>query len=782
MDQSRKRLIAKVLSRPATQTDSEETGEFGLITLNDPPLISASVDIIFIHGLGGGSRRTWSYSDNVDHFWPKSWLPVDLDFQDVRIHTFGYKSDWANRQQSVLNIHDFSQSLIGGMRNDPSIWRDKSGIILVGHSMGGCVAKEAYILARQDPWTPHHGSDMAKVLESMLIVAWGKDKPFVTDLKPNSSALSLINDRFRYVATDLSLWTFYETLPVIVGPISRMVVRKGAAILGYDKEWIQAMHADHRHLCKFNNRNDPNYKILRNALHFAVDEIKDFLLNTLPSYLPLGASNAYTSNFPLNELCSRLRSFLKVDDFFESEHETNQELKEPGSCLWFTEKPFFTKWKLGDGPQILWLTGRPGTGKSIMASHVIDQLNAPACRSYFFFEHSSTNKSTLSDCFRSLAFQMTMQDDMVRQEIMQLEDGGIAWDKGNETSVWMKLFVGRIFKLSFRVPHFWVIDGLGKCAHFKNLFSKRLLSKLTHKKNLRVFFTSRGTEGIERGIASLGSQVNPQLMSNTDTLDNIRLFLTTKLKELNRLESDEAQNSICEKIPKSRLDLFSGRMLESIEIDRTNIGLAKSILTWVLTACRPLTTDELRCAVKLDLNQTLQNLNKAIPTICGQLVFIDQADHVQIIHETAREFLLGKEICSELAVQKKQIHTHLASVLLQYLSKSGFESEGWNHRGLGKPKGFGKPVPTTLTNFALVDYACNFFSEHISRGSSKDDVSMNNICTFLKENSVLLWIEHIAQSHDLSNITRAALNLRGYLGRRAKYVLPTDPSTNLVEG
>jgi pimeloyl-ACP methyl ester carboxylesterase len=206
--------FASSLVRPNTRSSSpsaslssldihDEKGPLGLTTLYDPsPPTHPVADTVFIHGLGGGSRKTWSYSPKQHHFWPQSWLPLDEDFLDVRIHAFGYRVDWEERRDSILGIPDFAQSLLGALRNHPGIRRTNTRIILVGHSMGGCVAKKAYILARQNPGaadlakrvhsvfflaTPHRGADMAAVLENMLTLARRK-KPYVTDPTPNSSA------------------------------------------------------------------------------------------------------------------------------------------------------------------------------------------------------------------------------------------------------------------------------------------------------------------------------------------------------------------------------------------------------------------------------------------------------------------------------------------------------------------------------------------------------------------------------------------------------------------
>ncbi|KAJ5266699.1 hypothetical protein N7478_009507 [Penicillium angulare] len=57
MEPTRKKFLAKVLSSPGAKAE-ENTGPLGIVTLNDPPPTSALVDIVFIHGLGGGSVKS----------------------------------------------------------------------------------------------------------------------------------------------------------------------------------------------------------------------------------------------------------------------------------------------------------------------------------------------------------------------------------------------------------------------------------------------------------------------------------------------------------------------------------------------------------------------------------------------------------------------------------------------------------------------------------------------------------------------------------------------------
>ena len=103
------------------QSSEDGKGPFGLNTLFDPGNPSIA-DLVFVHGLGGGSKSTWTKSNDPSLYWPKEWLPHDPAFQDVRIHSFGYNSNWAD--ESILNVHDFAKALLGSVQDCPLIPRN----------------------------------------------------------------------------------------------------------------------------------------------------------------------------------------------------------------------------------------------------------------------------------------------------------------------------------------------------------------------------------------------------------------------------------------------------------------------------------------------------------------------------------------------------------------------------------------------------------------------------------------------------------------------------------
>lgn len=120
-------FLSRTLSRRTQEPDdasSSSKGPLGLTTVHDPGLQQAVVaDIIFVHGLNGGSQSTWSKGNSPSQFWPKAWLSVDDEFrQDVRLHSFGYSSG-INRE-SILNVRDFAKALLAAVKDSPTIRQD----------------------------------------------------------------------------------------------------------------------------------------------------------------------------------------------------------------------------------------------------------------------------------------------------------------------------------------------------------------------------------------------------------------------------------------------------------------------------------------------------------------------------------------------------------------------------------------------------------------------------------------------------------------------------------
>lgn len=341
------------------------------------------------------------------------------------------------------------------------------------------------------------------------------------------------------------------------------------------------------------------------------------------------------------------------------------------------------------------------------------------------------------------------------------------------------------------VRHYWVVDALDECSaaerrNYDNLFS--MLSKIDDRILLKVFLTSRPSSDLERLLAPL--PVVSDQITTENTQNDIRLYVETYsedlpeetresliqrivekssgcflwtvlvMQQLQDVYSLEETEKVLEEIPQEMEPLYH-RNIRIMSNNHRTKRLAMTILRWAVCATRPLTVEELKEAIKLDINDTVtRDLERSISSLCGQLVYIDRYARVQIVHQTARAFLIQSELSSEFRIHTPTAHLQLGLVCLKYLS-------GDEMRFTRKRKSF-VALSTEPSKNALAQYACASFSEHVSRAASSSDALHQQLILFLRTN-VLSWIERVAEGHDLTLLVRTGRHLRSYMSRRAKH-------------
>lgn len=470
-----------------------------------------------------------------------------------------------------------------------------------------------------------------------------------------------------------------------------------------------------------------------------------------------------------------------------------------GTCVWLTDRPSFRDWFDGptendlfdplmpDVPKIFWLNGKPGIGKSTTAGYVIRYLEDCNCDcSFYFFKYSDKARSSVSVLLRSLAYQMAYINFEIRQTILSMIGEGENFDKDDYNAIWRAFFLTRICRTQFRRPHYWVIDALDECNDIAVLF--QLLSKIDKKIPLRVFTTSRPSSSIQKLFLQFKIPVFEEQVRIEDSLEDIKLFLQAHahslpaqdeaacndliaqilqncngcflwaaiaLRELEKIHSVEQIQDVLKLVPAEMDDLYT-QILDGISVVPSNVVLAKSILRWIVCAVRPLKTEELIEALRLDINHNIPHLENAIKFICGNLVYVDSQSRVQTIHQTVATFLTRQGLDSEFAIDKRKENSRLAEICLVYLSGKELEAPRMRR---------GKVVMRPTKRSAFVDYASLHFSEHLA--NSAIDTSSFLLDSFLKSN-ILTWIEIVAETGDLSYLTRTAENFRTYIDRKPK--------------
>jgi hypothetical protein len=107
-------ILHDPLEIAAAREESLQPGVSSSAVASNEPL-PALIDVIFVHGLGGSSRGTWTHPESGG-FWPE-WLQEKSGLENVRISTFGYDANWGNitAPSNGLGIADFARQLLDAL-------------------------------------------------------------------------------------------------------------------------------------------------------------------------------------------------------------------------------------------------------------------------------------------------------------------------------------------------------------------------------------------------------------------------------------------------------------------------------------------------------------------------------------------------------------------------------------------------------------------------------------------------------------------------------------------
>ena len=488
-----------------------------------------------------------------------------------------------------------------------------------------------------------------------------------------------------------------------------------------------------------------------------------------------------------------------------------------GSCDWFGSTAEYTDWSRHGckANSFLRLTGSAGNGKSTICSYAIKKLldEGKNCH-FFFFKTGSTGKATSLDCLKSLALQMASCNRRARSTLLDSGQHNLQRSCEEDRTAWRKLFEECLFDGQSSEPCYWVIDALDECSNPQSLL--RLFYR--SPRNLQVLISSRATREVEQAFLSFDRPVTLQQVCAANTSGDIRSmvesalhrlptvsfedapelidrlvskscgsFLWTRLvlQELENVYSVEAIEEAISILPTGMTEVYD-RMLKRIAGSGRGAALLKSILTWTTCAMRSLSLDEIQTAIRLHVGETICTPKKTIQCICDQFIVVDQFSKIQLIHETAREYLLHQEQVPELTISKREAHTSLAIACLRFLTGDWFKRPQQDERRPSygqrlKAKGNAKISITDAVSpdKAFAAYACSHFAEHISKSRFNSEL-VDLLCLFLDE-TILSWIECIAMTGDLFILRRTSMSMKRFLERNARNLPPIDYRVHTIE-
>ena len=200
------------------------------------------------------------------------------------------------------------------------------------------------------------------------------------------------------------------------------------------------------------------------------------------------------------------------------------------------------------------------------------------------------------------------------------------------------------------------------------------------------------------------------------------------------------------------MEALYDRMASSITQNpsATDRALASTILQSVTCSLRVLTVAELSQALHEDTSKML-DFQRSIVDLCGGFVVIDNGGNVAMIHQTAREYLLGGN-GRPFRVDRTAAHKQVFLSCLRCLMATGLRAKV---RGNQKPE--------------FLDYAASSWSSHLTWTPLDCGEVAEVLNRFLTGYWVLTWIQVLATNKQLRVLIQASKYLSKYSARQAKY-------------
>ncbi|WP_287355879.1 FxSxx-COOH system tetratricopeptide repeat protein [Moorena sp. SIO3B2] len=271
----------------------------GLIKISGWEGSEASMDVVFVHGLGGDPRGTWHHQHaiNDDNFWPV-WLGKEQ--LCLNIWSFGYDAKATKWQSNgSMPLFDQASNLLDWLN---SCDLGKRPLVFITHSMGGLLVKKMLSSANNfDNYkgiieqtkgivflaTPHTGAHLANLIDNIGVFA--RTTVSVEELKAHDSQLRELNEWYRENVRSLEIATkvYYETQPVK----GILVVDEDSANPGIEGVKPVAIPKHHIDLCKPDSQNSLVYLGVKKFIEECLKK-KQITLNS-PTNISINSGTPY---------------------------------------------------------------------------------------------------------------------------------------------------------------------------------------------------------------------------------------------------------------------------------------------------------------------------------------------------------------------------------------------------------------------------------------------------------------------------------------------------------
>ncbi|KAF8262608.1 hypothetical protein EI94DRAFT_1808546 [Lactarius quietus] len=161
-----------------------------------------------------------------------------------------------------------------------------------------------------------------------------------------------------------------------------------------------------------------------------------------------------------------------------------------GTATWFFQGSIFAEWNAKG--YLLWLYGKPGSGKSILLSSIIREINCMckaglASMAYFYFDFRESEKRHRRGLLSSLVFQLSAESDPCYQILSRLYSDHAGGTREPSEDALSQCLV-EMLKVPEQPTTYIIIDALDECPNISGMPTAReqVLEFLKHLVKLEL--------------------------------------------------------------------------------------------------------------------------------------------------------------------------------------------------------------------------------------------------------------------------------------------------------
>ena len=434
-------------------------------------------------------------------------------------------------------------------------------------------------------------------------------------------------------------------------------------------------------------------------------------------------------------------------------------------------------------PNILWLSGSPGSGKTTIASTVVADFESFSGQ--FFFHRDQAEFCDPDNLWRHLALDLALGNNALEKSIAKSLERQKANIRGLDISMQFEHLIVKPVQEVFQdtaTPLLIVIDALDECKQYEKLLPSLKSWSWLLPKCLKLLITSRRHLDIQRKLDPVSQHIDLHAGNSVSdqTSKDLELYFTMRFSDMNRLHTPlhlnwpgpdkisflvrkaaglyiwakSAMDFILHKggDTEERLNVIcsdSGEGIDAIDILYQHIifvafqGLREaektsltSVLGAIVIAKNPLRASDVEQL--LGVQGALSIVSQLSPVL-----LLSGTGHLHICHQSFTDFLLDQKRSKDFWVDSRKHSLCFAGSCMKYMSAK----LKFNYFDLKTSHILNKDIPNLMDHIENVkstalDHASHFWAIYLQQ--YPDEILQGEIMvqmeTFLM-NHLLHWLE-----------------------------------------